>query len=208
VAEDQPFSLGLLPLPGRLVGGVAEEIRAHQTCDALVPGQEGPEAAAMGREAEGPVEQVVALVDCIMRIRWRINGVDEADDFVVRRIHRTTRDPQGMQNSQNHDPASLAASQDDEGGAAATAAELRRRIRDVEVKIANLVASIEAGIDPMMIAPPIAARTAERNELQSRLRTPTSAKRASGQQIQDEVNFFGGIAPMLARATPGELLEI
>ena len=106
------------------------------------------------------------------------------------------------------DPASLAASQDDAGAAAATAAELRRRIRDVEVKIANLVASIDAGIDPIMIAPRIAARTAERDELQSRLRTLTSAKRASDQQIQDEVNFFGGIAPMLARATPGELLEI
>lgn len=50
----------------------------------------------------------------------------------------------------------------------------------------------------MMIAPQIASRTAERSELQSRLRTLTSAKRASGQQIQDEVNFFGGIAPMLA----------
>lgn len=35
-----------------------------------------------------------------------------------------------------------------------------------------------------------------------------STKRASAQQIQDEINFFGGIAPMLAKATPGELLDI
>jgi len=49
----------------------------------------------------------------------------------------------------------------------------------VEAKLANLVASIEAGIDPTIIAPPMAARTAERNELQSRPRQILNAKRAS-----------------------------
>lgn len=88
------------------------------------------------------------------------------------------------------------------------AADLHWRIREVETKLANLVASIEAGIDPTISAPQMAARTAERKELQSRLRTLESAKRASAQQIQDEINFFGGIAPMLAKATPGELLDI
>lgn len=106
------------------------------------------------------------------------------------------------------DPAALAAGQDDDGAAAASAGELRRRIREVEAKLANLVASIEAGIDPTIIAPQMAARTAERNELQSRLRQILNAKRASARQVEDEINFFGGIAPMLANATPGELLEI
>src|SRR6478735_7298531 len=67
-------------------------------------------------------------------------------------------------------PASLAGGQGNDGATAATAADLRRRIREVEAKLANLVASIEAGIDPAMIAPQMASRTAERNELQSRLR--------------------------------------
>lgn len=168
----------------------------------------GQEAAAIGREAEGPVEQVAALVDSIMRIRWRISGVDEADDSSCAGFTGQRGIRRIIPNSQDDDPASVAASQVDDGAAVATAAERRRRIRDVEVKLANLVASIEAGIDPTMIAPQIAARTAERDELQSELRTLTSAKRASGQQIQDEINFFGGIAPMLAKATPGELLEI
>jgi len=106
------------------------------------------------------------------------------------------------------DPAALAAGQDDDGAAAATAAELRRRIREGEAKLANLVASIEAGIDPTMIAPQMAARTAERNGLQSRLRQLLNAKRASAKQVEDEINFFGGIAPMLAKATPAELLDI
>ena len=105
-------------------------------------------------------------------------------------------------------PAALAAGQGDDGAAAATAAELRRRIREVETKLANLVASIEAGIDPTMIAPQMSARTAERSELQSRLHQLLNAKRASAKQLEDEINFFGGIAPMLAQATPGELLEI
>ena len=59
-----------------------------------------------------------------------------------------------------------------------------------------------------MIAPQIAARTAERNELQSRLRQMLTAKRASAKQIEEEINFFGGVAPMLAKATPRELLDI
>lgn len=49
----------------------------------------------------------------------------------------------------------------------------------MEAKLANLVASIEAGIDPTIIAPQMAARTAERNELQSRPRQILNAKRAS-----------------------------
>lgn len=69
------------------------------------------------------------------------------------------------------DPSSLASGQDDDGAAAAATPDLRRRIREVEAKLANLVASIKAGIDPPIIAPQIAARTADRNELQSRLRT-------------------------------------
>ena len=99
------------------------------------------------------------------------------------------------------DPAILAAGQDDDGAVAAAATELQRRVRQVESKLANLVASIEAGIDPTVIAPQIAARTAERNELQSRLRQMLTAKRASAKQIEEEINFFGGVAPMLAKAT-------
>ncbi len=106
------------------------------------------------------------------------------------------------------DPAILAAGQDDDGAVAAAATELQRRVRQVESKLANLVASIEAGIDPTVIAPQIAARTAERNELQSRLRQMLTAKRASAKQIEEEINFFGGVAPMLAKATPRELLDI
>lgn len=106
------------------------------------------------------------------------------------------------------DPAVLAAGQDDDAAAAASAHELRRRIREVESKLANLVASIESGIDPAFLAPQIAARTAERNELQSRLRRILKANRASAWRVADEINFFGGIVPMVARATPGELLEI
>ncbi len=87
-------------------------------------------------------------------------------------------------------------------------ADLRRRIWHVESKLANLVASIEAGIDPTVIAPQIATRTAEKTELQSRLRQILAGHRASARQIEDDIDFFGGVERMLARATPRELLDI
>jgi hypothetical protein len=77
----------------------------------------------------------------------------------------------------------------------------------VETKLANLVASIEAGIDPTIIAPQVAARTTERNELQSRLRTH-EREAGVGPADPGRDQFRQWNRPDADQGDPGELLDI
>ena len=98
-------------------------------------------------------------------------------------------------------PEALATEQDDLAQGS-RAASLWTRIRDLDRKIASLVAAVESGAEITALTDQLAKRSAERAGLQARLRGENSAERLTVEEMEKALADLGGIAEILPKAAP------
>jgi len=72
-------------------------------------------------------------------------------------------------------------------------AGLRNELRDTKTKITKLIASIEAGIDPALIAPQIATRLAERDRLERQIAAMNVEQGMTPAEIEAVDHELGGL---------------
>ncbi len=101
------------------------------------------------------------------------------------------------------DPAWLAESQTADPGATARTAGLRSQVSDLDAKISHLIAAIEAGGDPKLLAEQVSRRVAERDALRAR-QALQGANQLTEAQIAALMQELGGLAEALKEATPKE----
>lgn len=106
------------------------------------------------------------------------------------------------------DPETLAAGQAGDPSHTARVAGLRADLRDTKTKIAKLIASIEAGIDPALIAPQIATRQAEKNRLERQIAAMNVEHGMSPAEIKAVAQELGGLAEVLTLAEAEERLDV
>ncbi len=106
------------------------------------------------------------------------------------------------------DPEVLAAGRAGDAGLAARLAGLRAELRDTKTKISKLIASIEAGIDPALIAPQIATRQAEKDRLERQIAAMNVEHGMSPAEIEAMAQEMGGLAKVLTLAEVEERLDV
>ena len=114
------------------------------------------------------------------------------------RTRSSVRSTNGSRSSPT--PRSSAAGQAGDPGHAARLAGLRNELRDTKTKITKLIASIEAGIDPALIAPQIATRLAERDRLERQIAAMNVQQGMSPAEIEAVAQELDGLAKILALA--------
>ena len=98
----------------------------------------------------------------------------------------------------------LTESQLGDPAAAARRAGMLAQLRDIDRKIANLVAAIESGRDPSVLLDQLARRNAEREALKTRLAVGAGASLLTTDQVDVLLRTLGGIGQVLREASPQE----
>jgi hypothetical protein len=98
----------------------------------------------------------------------------------------------------------LARGQVEDDSASAAKAGVQAELREVDCKIENLVAAVEAGGDPGALTEQLAKRTAERDALRARLAAAVAPSALKPKEIARLVEELGGISSILQEATPEE----
>jgi site-specific DNA recombinase len=106
------------------------------------------------------------------------------------------------------DPEVLAGGQAADPAHVARLAGLRAELRDTKSKISKLIASIEAGIDPALIAPQIAARQGEKGRIERQIAAMNTEHGMSPAEIEVVAQEMGGLAKVLSLAAAEERLEV
>lgn len=106
------------------------------------------------------------------------------------------------------DPEVLAAGQAGDPGLAARLAGLRAELRETKIKISKLITSIEAGIDPAVLAPQIATRQAEKDRIERQIAAMNVEHGMSAAEIEAVANELGGLARILELAQAQERLDV
>ena len=88
--------------------------------------------------------------------------------------------------------------------AAARRAGMLAQLRDLDHKIANLVAAIGSGRDPSVLLDQLARRNAEREALKARLAVGAGASSLTTDQVDVLLRTLGGIGQVLRGASPQE----
>ena len=86
--------------------------------------------------------------------------------------------------------------------AAARRAGMLAQLRDLDHKIANLVAAIGLGRDPSVLLDQLARRNAEREALKARLAVGAGASLLTTDQVDVLLRTLGGIGQVLRRGQP------
>lgn len=81
-------------------------------------------------------------------------------------------------------------------------------MRETKIKISKLIASIEAGIDPVVLAPQIATRQAEKDRIERQIAAMNVEHGLSAAEIEAVANELGGLAKILELAQAQERLDV
>jgi site-specific DNA recombinase len=104
------------------------------------------------------------------------------------------------------DPEDLARGQDTDPSAGYAA--LQRQLSEVNSKVAPLVTALESGAAVEDLTAALRRRTAERDELKSRLERVERPRAMSAAQISELVEELGGLSAVLGEATGAERAQV
>lgn len=106
------------------------------------------------------------------------------------------------------DPEDLARGQHADPTADASYAALQRQLSEANRKVAALVTAVESGVAVEDLADALRARTAERDELKTRLERAERPSVMSAAQVSEMLEELGGLVAVLSEATGPERAQV